>query len=75
MKVKNNDKKPRVTDKKVLSSSCTVPDSSVFFNFQYITSDRNFNFEYLNRNGQIAKKAYKNIIEKLCSFQNLHGKN
>ncbi len=68
MKVKSNKKNPRVSDKAISSSSCKVPDSSIFFNFQYITSDRNFNFEYLNTNGQTAKKAYKNILEKLCTL-------
>lgn len=47
-KVNKGKTKLRVTGTLPTENVCNVPDYSVFFNFQYITSDKRFNFEYLN---------------------------
>lgn len=70
-KIRSKKKAPKVKSENSTSKDCKIPESSVFFNFQYITSDKNFNFEYLEKNGQIAKKAYKNILDSLYKLSML----
>lgn len=55
---------------------CNVPDFSVFFNFQYITSDKNFNFDYINRNNKKIAKDLLLLLQKISqsSWEELRTK-
>lgn len=63
MGVKSNKKKPIVTGNVFNKKSCKVPESSVFFNFQYITTDDNYN---LSR--RLEKPVCKDLISALHKF-------
>lgn len=59
-------KRPTVTDKEIVLKSCQVPESSVFFNFKYITSDKRFNFEYIKKKNM--NNAYRDIFKALEKY-------
>lgn len=55
---------------------CNVPDFSVFFNFQYITSDKKFNFDYINKNDKKISKDLLLLLQKISqsSWEELRTK-
>ncbi|MCR0153961.1 hypothetical protein [[Clostridium] innocuum] len=65
MAINSGKRRPSVQDKRNASKTCEVPESSVFFNFQYITSDKRFNYEYIKKGKQ---SIYKDIVKALQKF-------
>lgn len=63
MKVKSTKKRPIVTGDNFNKKSCDVPEFSIFFNFQYITTDDQYNLS-----GRIEKNVYKDLISALHKF-------
>ncbi len=44
--------------KSINSKTCEVPDTSIFFSFQYITSDDHYNLNYLKKLRVERKRLY-----------------
>lgn len=58
MKVKDKSSKQKISKKGLHIKSCEVPDTTIFFSFQYITSDDCYNINFLKSrgSGEICKK-------------------
>lgn len=61
-KIKQQKKIHKLSGLVTSEGKCCVPDTSIFFNFQYITSDSNYNFEYIKNQGGSAKGISKNLL-------------
>lgn len=44
---------------------CGVQNEAVFFSFQYLTKDKNYNFEYLEKNKANQGKALKEFLKEV----------
>lgn len=62
VKVKNKEKMSKVSGTSIAISKCEVPDFSVFFNFQYITSDSSYNLEFIKNAGGNGKSIYNDLL-------------
>lgn len=56
--------KPSVSGKSSKSKECKVPNTSVFFNFQYIISDKDYGIDSLTS----KKGAYKDLIKAIHRY-------
>ncbi len=61
-KIKQQKKIHKLSGLVTSEGKCCVPDSSIFFNFQYITSDSNYNFEQIKKQGGNAKEIYRDLL-------------
>lgn len=69
MKVKDKSSKQKISKKGLHIKSCEVPDTTIFFSFQYITSDDRYNINFLKSRGSgKEKEIYYSLISSLEKF-------
>lgn len=57
-KIKDTSEDKKISKKYFNSKTCEVPDTSIFFSFQYITSDDHYNLNYLKKIRVEKKRLY-----------------
>lgn len=68
-KIKDKSEDKKISKKSFNSKTCEVPDTSIFFSFQYITSDDHYNLNYLKKNKSGKEKdIYYELFSSLRSF-------
>lgn len=68
-KIKDTPENKKFSKKSINSKTCEVPDTSIFFSFQYITSDDHYNLNYLKKIKSGKEKAiYFDLFSSLSSF-------
>lgn len=68
-KITDNAKSKKINKDQRFAKSCEVPDTTIFFSFQYITSDKDYNFEYLkNSRSGSEKEIYASLLSSLESY-------
>lgn len=58
VKIKDKPAKQKISKFNFNTKVCEVPETSMFFSFQYITSDKHYNIEYLKRIVAVKKMKY-----------------
>lgn len=69
VKIRDKPAKQKISKFNFNTKVCEVPETSMFFSFQYITSDKHYNIEYLKKNrGGKENEIYFALLHSLQQY-------
>ena len=74
VKIKDKPAKQKISKFNFNTKVCEVPETSMFFSFQYITSDKHYNIEYLKSDWSLPKDNIYSLSKTIAELYKTSNK-